>query len=253
LPSSKPSTSGGADAPAHIDSVAPMRFSIEPEFASPDCIAEHVALPATRPAHRAFVRLNMIASADGGSEIAGLSGALGNPDDKAVFAALRAHADAVLVGMSTVVAEHYHAPTSGDLQMFVVATTSDISGDAELFASDQVTLVLPDDAGPAPDGVRTLRSGTDRRVDLASVVESLAGKVVMMEGGPTLAGVMISQGLVDEFFLTIAPRVVAGASARVVHGPGADTDPWDFVHGFVDRPGYLFLRYARPVAAAARS
>ena len=61
----------------------------------------------------------------------------------------------------------------------------------------------------------------------------------------------LPQGLVDEFFLTIAPRVVGGASARVVHGPGAETDPWDFVHGFLDQPGYLFLRYARPVAAAA--
>jgi riboflavin biosynthesis pyrimidine reductase len=230
-----------------------MRFSTEPEFASPECVAEHVALPETRPAQRALVRLNMIASADGGSEIAGLSGALGNPDDKAVFAALRARADAVLVGMSTVVAEHYHPPTRGDLQMFVVATTADISGDADLFASERVTLVLPDDAGPAPEGVRTLRSGSGRRVDLAQVVESLAGKVVMMEGGPTLAGVMMAQGLVDEFFLTVAPRVIAGASSRIVHGPGADPDPWDFVHGFVDQPGYLFLRYARPVAAAAES
>jgi len=61
---------------------------------------------------------------------------------------------------------------------------------------------------------------------------------------------MVAQGLIDEFFLTIAPRAVAGGSGRVVHGPDADPAPWDLVHGFVDAPGYLFLRYARPGAAA---
>ncbi|MDQ1384655.1 MAG: hypothetical protein QOG65_2034 [Actinomycetota bacterium] len=229
----------------------PTRFSTEAEFASPECIAEHVAVPGWRPEDRALVRLNMIASADGASDIFGLSGALGNADDKAVFAALRERADAVLVGMSTAVAEHYHAPAGGNLQIFVVATTPDISGDPELFASDRVTLVLPEDAGPAPEGVRTLRSGTARRVDLASVVATLAGRVVMMEGGPTLAGLMAAQGLVDELFLTVAPLVVGGRSSRIVHGPAADSAPWNFVHGFVDAPGYLFLRYARPGAAAA--
>ena len=227
-----------------------MRFSIEAEFASPECVAEHVTVPEWRPENRALVRLNMIASSDGASDVSGLSGALGNPDDKALFAALRGRADAVLVGMSTAVAEHYHAPT-GDLQMFVVAPTPDISGDPDLFACDRVTLVLPEDAGPAPEGVRTLRSGRARRVDLASVVAMLAGKVVMMEGGPTLAGLMVAQGLVDELFLTIAPRVLGGRSPRIVHGPDADPAPWDFVHGFLDAPGYLFLRYARPGTPAA--
>ena len=57
----------------------------------------------------------MIASADGGSAVAGLSGGLGNRDDHLVFGGLREHADAVIVGMSTAIAEHYHPPTSGDL------------------------------------------------------------------------------------------------------------------------------------------
>lgn len=50
---------------------------------------------------RGRVWLNLISSADGGSAIAGASGALGNRDDDAVFKALREQADAVLVGMST--------------------------------------------------------------------------------------------------------------------------------------------------------
>ena len=46
-------------------------------------IVEHVALPTTRPSDRAFVRLNMISSADGGSVVDGVSGALGNRNDHA--------------------------------------------------------------------------------------------------------------------------------------------------------------------------
>jgi hypothetical protein len=58
---------------------------------------------------------------------------------------------------------------------------------------------------------------------------------------------MASQGLIDEFFLTLAPRVVAGGSARVVHGNNADPGAWELRHGFVDDEGFLFLRYARPL------
>jgi riboflavin biosynthesis pyrimidine reductase len=208
-------------------------------------VAEHVALPESRSLDRAFVRLNMVASADGGSVVAGLSGGLGNRDDHAVFSALRERADAVIVGMSTAIAEQYHPPASGHLRIYVVASRPEIAANAALFASSRVTLVLPDAAPPAPDGVSELRAGAGRRVDLGRVVATLAGKVVMVEGGPTLAGTVIALGLVDEFFLTVSPRVIAGDSARVVHGPDADPATWKLRHGFVDDEGYLFLRYAR--------
>ena len=74
--------------------------------------------------------------------------------------------------------------------------------------------------------MRELRAGTGPFVDLGAVVAELDGQVAVLEGGPSLAGVMVSQGLVDEFFVTLSPRVVAGGSARVVHGPDADAAPW---------------------------
>jgi riboflavin biosynthesis pyrimidine reductase len=210
-----------------------------------DLIENHVALPPTRPRGRALTRLNMISSADGGTAIAGSSGGLGNRNDHAVFAALRAHADAVVVGLGTVVPEHYHAPTEPGLQIYVVADQPDVSGDAELFASGRATLVLPEDAGPAPEGVPELRAGSGGLVDLAAVVAHLAGQVVLVEGGPRLAGEMIALGLIDEFFHTIAPMVIAGESSRVAHGPPGDASPWGLMHGCCDEAGYLFLRYAR--------
>ena len=209
------------------------------------CVFEHVALPDTRPPERAFVRLNMIASADGGTAVSGVSGGLGNRDDHAVYAALREGADGVLVGLGTVVAEHYRVPKPPALQLYVVADVPDVSGAPDLFASGRATMVLPDTVGPVPDGVPELRAGDGKFVDLAAVVAQLAGKVLVAEGGPTLAGLLVAQGLVDEFFVTIAPRVIAGDSARVAHGPEADPAIWRLDHGFLDDDGFLFLRYCR--------
>lgn len=212
-------------------------------------VTAHVALPEVRPRGRALVRLNMISSADGGSAIAGVSGGLGNTDDHEVFRALRDTADSVIVGLGTAVAEHYHPPTSPHLRIHVIADHPDISGAEELFASGRATLVVPEDAGPVPEGVPTMRAGAGGLVDLTAVVAALSGQVAVLEGGPTLAGVMVAQGLVDEFFVSLAPRVIAGGSARVVHGPDADPAPWALEHGFVDDDGYLFLRYARPTGS----
>ncbi len=105
--------------------------------------------------------------------------------------------------------------------------------------------MLPTATPAPPDGVRELRAGSGRFVDLDVVVSGLAGRVAVLEGGPSLAGLAVSRGLVDEYFVTLSPRVIAGDSARVVHGPDADGAPWTLDHGFVDDDGYLFLRYAR--------
>ena len=106
--------------------------------------------------------------------------------------------------------------------------------------------MLPEDAGPAPDGVPEIRGGSNGAGrPPAPASRELAGKVVVAEGGPTLAGVLASLGLIDEFFLTVSPRVVAGGSGRVVHGPDADPSVWHLDHGFVDDDGFLFLRYVR--------
>jgi riboflavin biosynthesis pyrimidine reductase len=209
-----------------------------------DIVAAHVALPATRPTDRAFVRLGMISSIDGGSTVGGASGGLGNADDHMVFQALRANADAVMVGLGTAVAEHYHPPQSPDLRIYVIADRPDIGGEEALFASGGATLVLPTDAADAPASVPVMRAGSQGNVDVAAVAVALAGQTVVLEGGPSLAGLMVSLGLVDEFFVTLAPRVIAGNSARVVHGPDAGAAPWTLVHGFLDDDGFLLLRYA---------
>ena len=60
---------------------------------------------------RPWVMINFIASADGGTAIDGKSSRLGDDDDKAVFQALRAVPEVILVGSGTVEAEDYRPVT----------------------------------------------------------------------------------------------------------------------------------------------
>jgi riboflavin biosynthesis pyrimidine reductase len=228
-----------------------MRILDEGSSASAEVVAEHVAITDRPSSGHALVRLNMISSADGSSAVAGLSGGLGNRDDHEVFGALRAAADAVVVGLGTAIAEHYHPTPESGPALYIVSETPQVDAVSALFESGRATLVLPEGTDEPSVDAPVIRAGPGPFVDLAKLVAALAGKVVLAEGGPTLAGAMVADGLIDEFFLTLSPRVVAGNSGRVVHGGDADATPWELRHGFVDDEGFLFLRYARPLAAGS--
>jgi riboflavin biosynthesis pyrimidine reductase len=223
--------------PRLVDAAAASSFD--------DCVAAHVALPRELPTDRAFIRCNMIESADGASSIEGRSGALGNRSDHTVFGALRAHADAIVVGMGTVIAERYGPPARPDLAVYVVANRPAVPNGIPLFDQHAATLVLTTDAGDPPGDVPVVRAGHGRNPDIAELCGTLPGKVLNAEGGPTLAGAMVARGLVDELFVTIAPRALSGGAGRILRGPEASSDPWTLVHGFCDDEGFLFLRYAR--------
>jgi hypothetical protein len=70
-----------------------------------DPLAIYADLPSA--AGRPSVRLNMIVSVDGGTSWNGVSGGLGGPADKALFALMRTLPDIVLVASGTMRAEHY--------------------------------------------------------------------------------------------------------------------------------------------------
>jgi riboflavin biosynthesis pyrimidine reductase len=65
---------------------------------APDTLYGYLSPAGTRPT----VRLSMIASIDGATAVAGVSGGLGGPADQALFAVLRGQADVVLVAAGTV-------------------------------------------------------------------------------------------------------------------------------------------------------
>ncbi len=75
-----------------------------------DAIEVYAGDDRSRSPERPWMMLNMIAGIDGAISIAGVSGGLGGPADAAVFGAIRAVADVILVGAGTVIAENYRRP-----------------------------------------------------------------------------------------------------------------------------------------------
>jgi riboflavin biosynthesis pyrimidine reductase len=213
---------------------------------------------------RPWVLLNMISSADGATVLGGKSTDLGDSDDLAVFKALRAVPDVILVGAGTARAEHYGPVKLDDERiarrrelgledlprLAVVTGRLSLDPAARLFSTpDQRPLVI---TGPAADPERreALEEVADvtqlDSLDAASILGALGGvRVVLCEGGPSLNGQLVAADLVDELNLTIAPVLVSGESARIVHGEEA-VPPVDVALNRVlmgDRA--LFLRYLR--------
>ncbi len=190
---------------------------------------------------RPWVLLNMIASLDGGTVVSGRSGGLGGPGDKAVFSTLRRVADVVLVGAATVRAEGYHAPKKPGQRIAVVTRSGVLDWSSDLFRSDAALVVTTEGAPDLP--VPTIRAGIDS-VDLAGALAQIDAEIVLCEGGPTLNGQLIVEGVVDEICLTIAPTAIVGDSKRIATDRRDALASMRLAH-LLEDDGYLFCRYLR--------
>ena len=70
-------------------------------------------------------------------------------------------------------------------------------------------------------------------------------RALLCEGGPTLMGALLHEGLVDELFQTLAPQLAGGGSGPTMSsGPAlAEAAPLELVWA-LERAGSLYLRYA---------
>jgi riboflavin biosynthesis pyrimidine reductase len=219
-----------------------------------DPMAVYGDLPAApgRPA----VRLNMIASVDGATTVAGVSGGLGGRADHALFAVLRSLADVVLVAAGTVRAERY-GPSSTPIA--VVSRSLRLDWDAPFFtASLARPLVVTVAQAPAAQRARAaavadLVVAGDRDVDLAAALAALADRghqAVLAEGGPSLNGQLARAGLLDELCVTLSPRLAGGDAKRILDGPSLPAPAGLRLCSVCEQDGFLFLRY-RPGRAGA--
>lgn len=199
-----------------------------------------------RPASpaRPWLFTNMVATLDGATAFDGLSGDLGDDDDRAMFRSLRAAADVILVASRTANVEQYRPPQRSDdvvrtrvahgraerPLIAVVSASLSIDPDLELFADASYRpLILTVDGAPSEQRSRleavadvvSLPSGDSDRVDLGAAMRHLAAaghRTVLSEGGPSLNGQLVADDLIDEWNLTIAPALVSGDAARAAHG-----------------------------------
>lgn len=240
----------------------------------PSPTAERVDGPAAyladdRPkrADRPWVVLNMVVTVDGATAVEGRSGPMSSPGDRALFMALRAAADVIMVGARTARDEDYgpvrldpelravrRSQGRPDLPILAVVSRSlDLDPAARLFAdSDDRPLVLTGGDAPADrrrqlEGVATVVEAGTSGVDPMEAMAVLGGRgaqVVLCEGGPSLNAQLIAADLVDEVCVTTAPLLALGPSPRL-----AVADAVALRHLTLDRVleegGHLFCRYVR--------
>jgi riboflavin biosynthesis pyrimidine reductase len=157
---------------------------------------------------RPLVAMNFVTTLDGRATIGGRSGPIGSQTDTEMLVGLRARFEAVMIGAGTKRAEGYE----------------NVSG----------RLIV-------------VESGSQGRVDLPALLRTLRGegvRALLCEGGPTLFGALQAESLVDELFLTIAPRLSGGEAPRILEGPLPAVAELELAW-LLEEDGELFARYRR--------
>jgi riboflavin-specific deaminase-like protein len=212
---------------------------------------------------RPFVAMNFAATVDGRATIGGVSGPIGSQADTAMLAGLRTRFDAVMIGAGTMRAERYgQMATEGETRarrkevglppeplMVIVSGRLDLPWEAALFAEGgEVLIFTAAETEPPETGARIEVVRHEGAVNLAEALRHLRQergiRALLSEGGPHLHSQLQAEGLVDELFLTIAPKVSGGEGPRIVEGqlPGVVGLELAWL---LEQDGELFARYRR--------
>jgi riboflavin biosynthesis pyrimidine reductase len=232
---------------------------------------------APRADARPHVMLNMVSTADGRATVDGRSGAISGAADRELFHALRGAVDAVLVGAGTARAERYGrmVPDAARRALrarrglaeeplaCIVSGRLALDG-LPLLEQPDARLVLvtssPASLPAVQANVRYIRAERDGNVDLAAALDELrerfAVTTVLCEGGPHLAYQLLADGLADELFLSLSPKLVgddpsAGGALRILAGGELDPPLELELADVLREQSYLFLRYVVPAPVAA--
>jgi riboflavin-specific deaminase-like protein len=216
------------------------------------------------PPDRPYVIANMVASADGRATLSGRSGGLGNEADRQIFLDLRTQVDAVMAGTATIAIERYGPLIKSaerqerrrergldEVPLAVTATRSlELPAAAPLFSEPgaRIVVLTNSDREPPPCAAAlTIERIPGDPLDLTEGMRRLRSthgvRSVLMEGGPTLLAAMMAAGLVDELFLTHAPKLAGSDEPTILEGPAlpAAIDV-ELVSAMRDA-SFLFLRY----------
>ena len=236
-----------------------------------DVVAAVDAEDRTPPDQRPWIFTNMIVSADGATAVDGLSGGLGSDGDRMMFRALRAQADVILAGAATARHESYRPPQLDEAtrtrrtergreprpRLALVSGSLQLDAGLALFNEPDPRYrpyVITSQRSMAAHGgdieqrATVIVAGRDD-IDLGRAMVDLASRGVgrvLCEGGPNLNGQLVTDDLIDEWNLTIAPLLVSSDSKRAAVGQLPGGPPagmrlarvWTADH-------YLFCRWVR--------
>lgn len=241
-------------------STSDERREVEPGL---DLLYADVAFPEP-PDERPYTYLGMITSIDGAATIEGRSGGLGGEGDRAAFRRLRETCDAILVGAGTARDERYRAPRADDdvrerrrerglepvPTMVLITRRVDLDPMTDLFTQNEIRpIVLTTQQAEVPSGLedvtQVVRAGgadVDLRAGLAELRRWGIG-YLLCEGGPSLNRSLLAADLVDELFVTVAPKLVAGSGPGITAGDALDPPRRLELISASEHESELLLRY----------
>jgi riboflavin-specific deaminase-like protein len=214
---------------------------------------------------RPFVATNFAVTVDGRATIGGVSGPIGSDADTEMLSRLRGRFDAVMIGAGTMRAERYGQLASKqetrerrariglppEPLMVIVSGRLDLPWDAPLFAGGGRVLVFTSSEAEPPETVADLRVVRhENAVDLAVALRHLRTehdvRALLCEGGPHLHAQLWAAGLVDELFLTTAPRLTGADAPRILEGEALPNLAELKLAWLLEQDGELFARYCHP-------
>jgi riboflavin-specific deaminase-like protein len=215
------------------------------------------------PEERPHVAVNFAATVDGRATIGGVSGPIGSDTDTAMLAGLRRRFDAVMIGAGTMRAERYGRLASNqetrerreeiglppDPLMVIVSGRLDLPWEAPLFSEGGRVLIFTASEAEPPETETPLQVVRHERfVDIVAALRQLRQehgiRALLCEGGPGLHGELEGGNMVDDLFLTIAPKLVGGEAPRIVEGELPAVADLELAW-LLEQDGELFARYRR--------
>jgi riboflavin-specific deaminase-like protein len=214
---------------------------------------------------RPYTIVNFISSADGRAAFHGQSGPLGDDADREMFHGLREQVDCVIAGTGTLRAEHYgrlirkperrerrvKAGRTPEPLMCIITRSGAVPVDAPLFSEPEAKVVVFGPPGTSVDGVAAqvqVISLDPGEMTLTTAIRRLRTDLgirsLLCEGGPTLFGALLQERLVDELFLTLAPKLTGGGTSPAVSSGPEQTELLQLeLRWALEHAGFLFLRY----------
>lgn len=182
-----------------------------------------------------WVRLKIAASLDGATALSnGVSQWITSPEARADGHAWRARACAVLTGIGTLLADNPRldvrlVDTPRQPHRIIVDSQLQTPPDAAIFKSGGPVWIYSARHAPAQEAALTALGATitclpnhQGQVDLAAMLEDLGCRNINelhIEAGSRLNGALISAGLVDEFLLYLAPKLLGPGRGMASFGP----------------------------------
>jgi riboflavin-specific deaminase-like protein len=198
----------------------------------------------------------MVATLDGRAALDGSAVGIGSTADKRLMRELRAEADVVLHGAGTVRADPLSArvpPYLVEQRLArgltrqplgaIVTRSGDLPVRHPYYESPTVIYVTT--SAPVKVDLPTVEvSRVSSVVDVLRDLGRRGARRVLCEGGPTLNSALFAAGLIDEVFLTIAPKLIGGEDPlTIVKGPRFPRTILLELRSLVELEGELFLRY----------